>query len=138
MPPQLKLCEVSDELRRLLFFYISLEIGRVTHVPMYDAVFRENWRRVAMDLHVLFLKKPINNFDHDPNLTVNILNNIIQHSNFGKVFDLVEFLVRHPGISSELKSELAGAFITACAALEQPLARFTAKQATRKECAMRS
>jgi len=64
IPPQLKLGEVSAELRRLIFYYISLEIGRESYVPPYgSAVFKLEWRRVATDLHVLFFKQPIDKFD---------------------------------------------------------------------------
>ena len=36
IPPQLKLGEVSAELRRLLFYYIGLEIGREFWHPIWD------------------------------------------------------------------------------------------------------
>ena len=64
IPPQLKLGNVSDELRRLLFYYISLEIDRESHSTYSSAVFKDKWRRVAMDLHVLFFKRPADKFDY--------------------------------------------------------------------------
>ena len=63
-PPQLKLGEVSAELRRLIWYYIALEIGRETYIPPYGtAVFKDNWKRVGMDLHVLFFEQPVDRFN---------------------------------------------------------------------------
>ena len=116
IPLQLKLGEVSAELRRLLFYYISLEIDRESYAPYSSAVFNEKWRRVAMDLHVLFFKQPADKFDHGAYENEKRLNDFIQRANIGGLFNLVEFFVRHRGCSDELKRELAGAFVTAGAA----------------------
>ena len=116
IPPQLKLGEVSAEMRRLLDYYIGLEVGRESHTPDYYRVFRGKWRRVAMDLHVLFFRLPVDTFDHDVSGNKARLDGVIQHANIGELFDLVEFLIRHPGCSGELKGELADAFVMARAA----------------------
>ena len=80
-PPQLKLGEVSPELRRLLDYYISLEIGRESHAPYSSRVFKDKWRRIAMDLHVLFLKQPVDTFDYSVSANKERLNAIIQRAN---------------------------------------------------------
>jgi hypothetical protein len=116
MPPQLRLGEVSPELRRLLDYYISLEIDRESYVPYSSAIFTDEWRRVATDLHVLFFKQPPDKFDYSAYQTKQRLSLFIQRANIGALFDLVEFFVRHPICSDELKRELAGAFATARAA----------------------
>ena len=116
IPPQLKLGEVSAELRRLLYYYISLEIGRVSYTPFDTAVFEAEWRRVAMDLHVLFFKQSADNFDYSAYRNQQHLNVFIQRAKIGELFDLVEFFVRHPNCGSELKRELADAFVMARAA----------------------
>jgi hypothetical protein len=116
IPPQLKLGEVSADLRRLLYYYISLEIDRESYTPYDSAVFKPGWKRVAMDLHVLFFKQPINTFDYGAYKTEQRLNGFIQGANIGELLNLVEFLVRHPKCSAELKSELADAFGSARAA----------------------
>ena len=115
-PPQLKLGEVSAELRRLLDYYISLEIGRESHAPFDTRVFKDKWKRVAMDLHVLFFKQPIDKFDYKVSGNNERLKAMIQRANIGELFNLVEFIVRHPGCSGELKRELADAFVMARAA----------------------
>lgn len=116
IPPQLKLGEVSGELRRLLYYYISLEIDRKSYVPYNSAVFKKEWKRVAMDLHVLFFKQPPDKFDYGAYDNQQRLNVCIQRGNIGLLFNLIEFLIRHPGCSDELKRELSGAFVTARAA----------------------
>lgn len=113
IPPQLKLGEVSPELRRLLYYYLSLEIGRESYAPYSSAVFKEKWRRVATDLHVIFFKQPIDKFDYGASENLARLNQFIQRASIGPLFDLVEFLLRHQGCSDEFKGDLAGAFVTA-------------------------
>jgi hypothetical protein len=116
IPPQLKLGEATAELRRLLYYYISLEIDRESYAPYSIRVFKDKWRRVAMDLHVLFFKKPIDKFDNASLVNQQHLNLYIQRADIGGLFNLVEFLVRHPGCSGELKRDLADALVTARAA----------------------
>lgn len=116
IPPPLKLGEVSAELRRLLYYYVSLEIDRESYAPYSSAVFTKEWRRVAMDLHVLFFKQPADKFDYSAHENEQRLNIFIQRANIGELFNLVEFFVRHHRCSEELKRELADAFVTARAA----------------------
>jgi hypothetical protein len=116
IPPQLKLGQVSAELRRLLYYYISLEIDRGSYATPYSVVFKDEWRRVAMDLHVLFFEQPVDKFDIGAYANKQRFNLFIQDAKIGPLFNLVEFLVRHRGCSSELKRELADAFVTARAA----------------------
>ncbi|MCT8971706.1 AbiJ-NTD4 domain-containing protein [Microbaculum marinisediminis] len=114
IPQQLRLGEVSDELRRLLFYYVSLEIDRGRRHG--TTRFTEIWKRVAMDLHILFFKKSIETFDQKVSATEQRLSVFIKRAYIGPLFNLIEFFVRHPGCSDELKSELAGAFVAARAA----------------------
>ncbi len=57
-----------------------------------------------------------NKFDYGAYENEKRLNDFIQRANIGGLFNLVEFFVRHPGCSGELKGELADAFVTARAA----------------------
>ena len=116
MPQQLKLGEVSAELRRLLYYYISLEIDRGSKPTIYGAIFREEWKRVATDLHVLFFKKTADTFNYDPSEFKQLLNNFVHRANIGDLFNLIEFFLRHRMCGGELKRELASAFVTARAA----------------------
>lgn len=115
IPPQLKLGEVSDELRRLLHYYIKLEIDRETY-STYAILFNKKWQRVAMDLHVLFFKEAADSFEYNAYPNERHLSGFIQKAPIGALFDLIEFLLRHPGCSDELKRELAESFVRARAA----------------------
>lgn len=52
IPPQLKLGEVSDELRRLIEYSIILEITRAVRSGYGSIILRSEWGRVGTDLHV--------------------------------------------------------------------------------------
>ncbi len=69
-----------------------------------------------MDLHVLFFRKSVDGFNFRVYENERRLKTFIQRANIGNLFNLIEFFVRHPGCSDELKSELAGAFVAARAA----------------------
>ena len=117
IPPQLKLGEVSEELRRLLDYCIKLEIERnQSYMLNVGPVFKGQWKRVAMDMHVCFFGLPFDKFKNRTSDSKNYIGDFIQVSGIGKLFDLVEFFVQRPECSEELKSELSNAFITARAA----------------------
>jgi hypothetical protein len=135
IPPQLKLGEVSAELRRLLDYYISLEIDRESYAPYDSPVFNDKWQRVAMDLHVLFFEQPASTFDHGTYESKQRLNVFIRRANIGELFNLVEFFVRHPRCSGELKRELADALVTARAAYRVFDNRYIAAIGTEEQAA---
>ncbi len=135
IPPQLKLGEVSAELRRLLYYCISLEIDRESYSGYSSAVFNDKWRRVAMDLHVLFFKQPADKFGYGAHQNEQRLNVFIQGANIGQLCNLVEFFVRHPGCSGELKRELADAFVTARAAYRVFDSKYIAAIGTEEQAA---
>jgi hypothetical protein len=111
IPPQLKLGEVSTDLRRLLYYYVSLEIDREqsTYSPKY---FSDKWKRVAQDLWVLFLKQSPDDFNLNRSTWKTLLDDIIRLQDIGQLFDLVEFLLKHEFCSELLKHELAQSFIS--------------------------
>lgn len=116
IPPQLELGKVSAELRRLLEYYIMLEIEREQGSGFSHTYFGGSWNRVAMDFHVVFLKKSPSKYRNNPNEFMALVRNVIQREVIGSLFDLVEFFIRHPGCSIELKGDLASAFETSRAA----------------------
>lgn len=132
-PPQLKLGEVSSELRRLLDYYVGLEIGREERSGYERSYFDTSWDRVAMDFHVLFLGREIDSYTNSPYDFRQNLRVIFAKAGIGRLFDIVEFFTRHPKCSDELKGELAAAFVSARAAYRiidrQIVAIGTAEQA---------
>ncbi len=113
IPPQLKLGEVSAELRRLIDYYVSLEIDRQSVAPYGTSVFRSEWLRTAQDLHVLFFQKSIATFEYGAYETKKRISDFISRASLAHLFNFVEFLVSHSSVSSELKIELAEAFVRA-------------------------
>ncbi|MDX2237236.1 MAG: hypothetical protein NW203_06695 [Hyphomonadaceae bacterium] len=116
IPPQLKLGEASLELRNLIDYAIRLEIDRETYASYSSAVFKDDWKRVAMDIHVRFFGRAISEFRHGPYENQRHYSRYVETANFGELFDFVEYLVRHPLVSAELKREIGEAFITSRAA----------------------
>lgn len=116
IPPQLRLGEVSSDLRRLLGYYFSLEIDRASRDGFESSYFPEGYNRVAMDFHVLFLKQNVDTYNNSPYGLNEQIQYGVSNLDIGPLFDLVEFFIRHPGCSDEMRSELAGAFETARAA----------------------
>ncbi|WP_370301580.1 AbiJ-NTD4 domain-containing protein [Pseudooceanicola sp.] len=112
-PPQLKLGEVSDELRRLLDYNINLEIERESDVGMYSTIFSVRWRRVSKDLHVEFFGQRASTYKDDPETVRRNLEGFVETADIGRLFDLVEFLVRHPGSSGEFMREVSASFVKA-------------------------
>ncbi|WP_148663451.1 hypothetical protein [Bosea vaviloviae] len=105
--------DVSAELRRLLDYFIGLEIDREAVSGYERTYFHGKWERVAMDFHVLFLQKDADDYENSAYDLRNTLKAFTSRASIGPLFDLVEFFVRHKGCSAELKSELASAFIMA-------------------------
>lgn len=116
IPPQLKLGEVSDELRRLLNYCIRNEIERVERSAYYGSYFDGDWKQVAMDLHVVVLGQKASSFKNDSNEFILLIDKITERLEIGRLFNIVEFFVRHSDCSDQLKADLAGAFMTARAA----------------------
>jgi hypothetical protein len=116
VPPQLKLGEVSAELRRQLDYYVGLEVGRGTRHGYSGSYFGEKWDRVAKDFHVLVLKQRAGAYENNPSRFKRSTEDFIRTNKIEKLFDFVEFFIRYPGCSNELKRELAEAFVSARAA----------------------
>jgi hypothetical protein len=99
-------------LRRLLYYYISLEIDREGASYSYK-YFSEKWKRVAQDLWVLLLEQSPIDFNVSRSSWNTLLNDMIRVQDIGQLFDLVEFLLRHEFCSELLKHELAQTFVRA-------------------------
>lgn len=107
VPPQLKLGEVSADLRRLIDYAVGKEIGRVKCSGFDHCYFSGKWEEVATDLHVKFFRQPASSFENSSFAVRAILEKFVTRAGFGQLFDLVEFFVRHEGCSKELKAELS-------------------------------
>lgn len=118
IPPQLQLGEVSDKLRRLLYYAVKQEIDRETFWDLGGPRrFHENGKRIMMDLWVRHFERDPDRFESAPSKWAEDLKVVVtQKASIGLLFDLVEFLVRHSRCSDQLRRDLAQAFIDARAA----------------------
>lgn len=135
VPPQLELGDASGELRNLIDYALSLEIDRESYAPYTSAIFKDEWKRVAMDIHVRFFRSTIDKFKHGSYENEQSYKRFIWAADIGKLFDFVEFLVRHPKVSAELKREIAEAFVTARAAYRVFDNKFVAAIGTNEQAA---
>jgi hypothetical protein len=111
VPPQLKLGEVSSEFRRLAYYAVHLEVDRESYAPYQSAIFKDGWKRVATDLHVRIFKRDADTFDHSAYNTDKAIKKVIDDADVVHLFDFIEFFLRHPNCSAELKRELRSAFV---------------------------
>jgi hypothetical protein len=116
VPEQLKLQQVSAEFRRLIHYALDQEIGRVEQRGSVISYFVGDWKRVAQDLHVRFFAQSISTFDNNCFKIKQRLEQFIAKYSFDKLFNLIEFLAKHPGCTNNLKKDLAKVFVDARAA----------------------
>lgn len=140
IPSQLKIGQISAELRRLISYYISEEIDRGTKFGYDSRYFTDSWKKVAKDLHVLFFGQDLSTYKYSVYNTEENLKAVVSKKGIGEVFDLVEFLFRHTGSSNIMRRELTGAFVRARAAYrivdDQIVAVGTAQQGAAFESAV--
>jgi hypothetical protein len=116
VPEQLKLQQVSPEFRRLIHYALNQEIKRFEcHAHSY-AYFSVVWERVAQDLHVRFYAQSISTFHNNCFKIQQRLEQSIAKYSFDELFNLIEFLAKHPGCTTDLKKDLAKVFVDAQAA----------------------
>ena len=116
VPPQLKVGEVSAELRRLIYYFLDIEIDEHSIDGYNQRYLSDKWERVAKDYHVIFKGRDPDNFENGSYEFGQSLKKTIVQSSIGDLFDLVEFFVRHPLCSAPLKEGLTKAFVSTRAA----------------------
>lgn len=116
IPPQLDLGQVSDELRRLVDYYVRLEIEREECYGVSSAYFDGRWKRVSQDFFVLFLKKRASEYENSPYQMRHFVEAIVLRGKIGYLFNFVEFMLQHASVSDECKRDLAQSFVQSRAA----------------------
>ena len=97
LPSQLKLGELSAELRSVLWVCIVHEL-ECTRVRNYYGRVRvsEVWETILRDAHVFLYHKPADEFDASFDELVDQYETLIWSNIFNEVVDFLQFVMRHP------------------------------------------
>ncbi|MFG6609521.1 AbiJ-NTD4 domain-containing protein [Sulfitobacter sp. 1A12057] len=109
MPPQLKLGAISDEQRLLLHYAVTKEIDNYRSKGVNRWV-DDRVAALAQDVHVKVLRLRPADFSRDASKIASTFEPIISKRSIGEVYDLIEFIVRHPNCSTSLVQDISDVF----------------------------
>jgi len=112
IPPQLKIGEISQELRRFLHYAILKDLEADTRDGYSEPYLDDRWSLIARDMWVRVAKQPADSFP-GYTWTRNYIKATIEGGPLPEAFDLVEFIVRHKNFEAEPRDEVAQAFVDA-------------------------
>lgn len=115
VPPQLRLGEVSPAMRNYVDYAISEDVRRSTEY-YFGGHLNERWLKIASHAHVLFFNQSHVNFNSEIEIIRRLFHSAVQNFKITKLFDMIEFLLRHDNCSAEFKFDIARAFVRARAA----------------------
>ena len=69
IPPQLKIGEISSELRRLLHYAIFMDMKADTVGGYSGSFFDDRWKALALDLWVRHVGRAADAFENEPSVT---------------------------------------------------------------------
>lgn len=107
---------MSQELRRLIYYPIQVEMQERSKSYGSYRAFYEDWRSVARDLFVRFFEQDPDDFSNSVHSLDTLIKNTLYYEEYGRAFDLVEFILRRPELSYQAKVGIASAFVDARAA----------------------
>lgn len=112
LPRQLKLKEISDELRAVLWGSVHESLTSHIRAPYSGAsysVIDEPWLRILKEIHILRRHRMIDDFDEDGNEQIQNVKEIFEHGDYVAIFDwLQEVLQRDPpdGFTKRIRNSL--------------------------------
>ena len=106
LPQRLKLEELSNLARTKVWdvFFGSIEHEKLWGIPSGEF----NWWDVLQDVHLGFDNLPLDQWDYE-NAAVRLRESIMTRS-FNRVFDLIQFILRHPKCPTDLADAMKKAF----------------------------
>ena len=108
IPSQLKLGELSKEFRSVLWGYLFQELERTCINHYGDYYISGIWQQVLRDAHVFLYHKPVDEFDSSLKNLSATYKGLVWNGGFSEVFDLLQFIMRHPSCEKEFLPELRG------------------------------
>jgi hypothetical protein len=109
LPSQLRLGELSEELRSILWAYLLRELQKTSYraIGRSYTLIGEPWYLILRDAHVFLYHKPTDEFDSYLEETMVIYKELIIKGTYNMVFDFVQFVMRHPGAPYGFFSEIS-------------------------------
>lgn len=109
LPAPLALKEISSEVRAVLWKVIHDSItGDMKRSSMTTGLGR-TWEVILKDKHVFFDHLMIDEFSTNAKLAMASLKTVIAHGAYNELFDLIQFILRHPATSTTFASHIATA-----------------------------
>lgn len=110
IPPQLKLNEVSEQQRILFYYAIEKDIDHALP-PSKHFYISGQWHKLAKDIFVEFFNNPPSKFQTPISEIKDFLETSCQKMQFHRLFDFLEYLVRHPLCRFDLRIALGDVLI---------------------------
>lgn len=112
LPSPLKLEEISREARTRLWnnLYEAVEHSSTVSSYGYKHIDSSPWFNILRDLHVYFLNLGLDNFNDSHENFIKKYKNLIYKFEFNKVFDLLQYIMRHPECPSSFVNNVAETF----------------------------
>lgn len=116
VPPQLKLGEVSKELRNRLHYPLALDFQKHTMTNYTSSWIEDWWEDLLRDHFVLVQGNNVNLWDSKAYGNEKRLEAMLMTSSLGGLFDFVEFILQHPRTPPAINLAIQRAFIESRAA----------------------
>lgn len=108
LPTQLQLKELSPELRSRLWHVIYNSLLESRAQPDYSkAVLTNPWRQILYDMHVFHNHRMADDFSYLFDDWRIILKNLFVHGDYIKVFDFIQWVLRHPARPNRFDERIA-------------------------------
>ena len=113
IPGILKLEELPDEARMRIWNILYKHIEKDRNYGPVSSWIVGKWAEIVKDLYSDFYSQPLDKWDSDFEHIVRALRNTITQKKFNKVFDFVQFVIRHERCPTSLIDEMQQAFAEA-------------------------
>lgn len=111
LPQPLKLGQLPTPIRNLLWSWIYDDLRSHHREDMFgNWSLGGNWPRILCDYHVDFLYRPLDEFTEKFEPNASDAKNLIQTQPYNRVFDYLQFLMRHRSAPQGLSKFISSAF----------------------------
>lgn len=113
IPPQLKVGEISPDLRRFLHYAILKDLESDTRGSGYGEPYLDDrWAALARDIWVRVMRQSPDTFRNVPSSFEALIKRVVG-TGLAEAFDFVEFILRHKNFGEGARREVAQAFVEA-------------------------